>query len=223
MKKVLYIGILCTFTAFTAQAQKAGVSMQDIGKIQKNISKDAVWPQAVRIFENDLAAGKTESGAWLVQNGELVSVKTNEPVFIKKTKPEFALMFEMFAEPDSEGYIFIRAPNGDVTKALKLRIAEKNGDDGLRKIGAIEGVMGGPQFDEPSGRWVRAMISVEGDNVRLGAPGRISGNYADRKFCTYNFDEYSQKSGHKVEADGDFGILCTKGVFKFKNMYLTQF
>ncbi len=227
MKKI-FLFALCALSVLALNAQKSTfVSQDNLDKVQANASKDANWPKFEKIFSVDLSAGKTKEGAWQMKGGNLVSVSENEPLFINKSSDQFALAFEFTAEEDAEGFIFVRAPNGDVSKALKIRIGAKHVGGKTGKLGslidAVE-VKDDAKLDEPKdGKWVRVLVSVEGGNLRVAGTHRISGYYRDRSFATYDLADVAKVTGQEIPADGDFGIVATKGVLKFKQMQFTQF
>lgn len=216
MKKIFSIALVSILSAAFLHAADNFVQGKDIMKIQK--PSKAEWPKTLRIFDKDLSAGKADAGSWKIENGELVCAKQGAPITINKNKPNFVLIFEYFAEDDSEGYVFLR------NSAIKLRLADKHGKGDKENIGSVIGVMGtNPRMDEPGKRWMRVIVTVEGDIFRMGTTSKVSGDYKDRRLATYSFEEFEAKSGKAAPADGTIGFVCEKGNIKFKNVYLTQF
>jgi Domain of Unknown Function (DUF1080). len=232
MKKSILISVLCLAAAFTGYAQKsASLSMNDMmkndmAKVQKSATKNATWPTGVQILEKDLTAGKTAQGAWKIENGELVSVKENQPIFIKKTKPQVFLAFEFTCNEDDEGYVFVRAPNGKVENAVKIKLAGKNHEKNDKSIGSINDEVWclRRKMAEPKGeRWVRMFVSVEDGSVRLGDMHNTSADYANRNLNAAEFAKIAEKTKLDIPADGDIGFVSTKGNLKFRKIYLNQF
>ena len=223
MKKYFVLSLAAILFAGFADAQKASfVPENQIMKIQKG-SKDAVWPKAERILNENLDAASCKAGSWKVEKGELSNAGT-DPLLIKNLKGDFFITFEFkFESDDGEGAFFICAPKNDLSKALKFKLANVNGEKGENFIGSINGKIGPRnKFDDSKGRWIKVYLFVEGGNIRLSPGERICGHYADRNFLTTSFEEISKKLGQDVSKEGGAGFVCDKGNIKIKNISVTK-
>lgn len=223
MKKYLMILLATLLFAGVAQAQKSAfVPENQIMKIQKG-SKDATWNKSESILKDSLDAAICKKDAWKVENGELQNFGT-EPLVIKNLKGDFLVSFEYkFDSDEGEGDFFICAPKGNLQKAIRIKLSNVNAEKGENNIGSINGKIAPKgKFDEPKGRWVKVLVFVEGENLRLSQGERICVHYADRNFLTLSFEEISKKLGENFSKDGNVGFVCNNGNIKIKNVSVTK-
>lgn len=224
MKKYFILSLAAILFAGFADAQKASfVPENQIMKVQKG-EKDAIWPKSESILSENLDAASCKAGSWKVDGGEL-SNEGGDPLIIKDLKGDFVISFEYkFDSNEDEGALFICAADGNLDKALKIKLSNVNGERSENSIGSINGrVAPKNKFDESNGRWLKMFLFVEGDRIRLSSGDRICMHYADRNFLTTPFDEISEKLGQKVDKNGSVGFVCNKGKVKIRNVNVTKF
>ncbi len=221
MKKIVIFMCALAAAVSASYAKDAFVPQSQIMKAEKP-GKSKQWSSSSRLFEKDLSGGKTSSGAWAVEGGELKS-KSDKPLYISGLKGQYSVCFEFQASEDAEGSFFVRAPKGDVSKAVRIKLCCANGKP-VDSIGSINGALAPREkFEETKdGRWSRVWVFVEGDNLRVSPGDKICRHYADRRFLTYTFSEIAEKGGSPVAAEGEAGFVCTKGEIKVKNVWATQ-
>lgn len=223
MKKLLIVTTALAALALTAGAQRTTfVPEKDIMRIQKP-GRD-VWPEPVKVAETKLVGPKNSQTDWKVENNEIISGE--KALVLPDLKKRFIMFFEFTADADSEGYVYFRAPGGDVSKAIKVRLADVNGPDKKNRIGSVAPLdpAGGTDLKEAKeGRWVRMTIVVDKDIFRVGDTERLSSNYADGNLAAYKFENWAKKSGNEVPEQGETGIVCTKGKIKLKKFEYVNF
>ncbi len=228
MKKVLVFSLIAVVSALFAFAAPKKESFVKEAQVLKKVigakSKAKQWPTSTVIFKDDMSAAKSAEANWKIENGELKAT-AGKPLVIKAAKGVYTIALEFNADEAGEGYIFVRAPKGDASKGVRIKLAQLNGGKGETAIGSINDVIkAGNKFNETKdGRWTKIMIFVEEYGVRVTPNTDLCGHYADRNFLTYKWEDISKKSGYEVPADGAAGIACTAGNLKFKNISLTVF
>ena len=228
MKKILIFSIIAAAAAVFGIAAKEVFVKGEANVLKKVVevkSKSAQWPAAAFIFQKDLAAGKTAGKNWSCANNELVASAGDKPLYINGAKGVYSIAFEYNADEAGEGYFFVRAPKGDTSKAVRIKLSQLNTDKGEPSIGSINDVIKPERkFNETKdGRYTRFLVFVEEENVRISPNVDLCGHYADRKFLSYPYEKISEKSGYQIAPDGDAGFVCTKGNLKFKNILFAPF
>ncbi|MBR4597601.1 MAG: hypothetical protein IKO42_04295 [Opitutales bacterium] len=228
MKKALIFSIIAVAAAaFGIAAKEVFVKGESnvLKKVVEVKSNSKQWPVSTFIFKDDLSAGKTAGKNWKCENGELVGTAGDNPLFINGAKGVYSIAFEFNADEAGEGYFFVRAPKGDTSKAVRIKLSQLNTDKGETSIGSINGaIKPGNKFDETKhGRFTRFLIFVEEENVRISPNTNLCGHYADRRFLSFPYETISQKSGYEIAPDGEAGFVCEKGTLKFKNILFAPF
>lgn len=228
MKKIFVFSVVAAASmllAFAAPKKEVFVKeAQVLSKVDSAKSNSKKWPSSVAIFKDDMSAAKSAQKNWTIERGELKGAE-GASLVIKNAKGVYAISLEFNADEAGEGCIFVRAPKGDVSKAVRIKLCQLNSDKGETSIGSINGVIKpGNKFNETKdGRWSRIMIFVEENGVRVTPNTNLCGHYADRNFLTYKWEDISKKSGYEVAGEGEAGFLCEKGNLKFKNITITVF
>lgn len=222
MKKLLFVISICALGLTSSlYAAKDEVSEKDVQKVVNKAPKaNAKWADMKLVSEADV-----QNSGWAFKDGnEIVSQKDGATLVIKNLGGQCSMMFEFTAAEDAEGFVFVRAPKGNISKAVKIKLAGKNTDKGETSIGSIDDVLKAKEgIEEPKGRMITIKVFVEGDSIRVSKANRINSNYADRNFLRQSLDEVAQKRGSEVAPDGSCGFVATKGELKLKNLYITQF
>ncbi|MBO6102094.1 MAG: hypothetical protein J6P03_02435 [Opitutales bacterium] len=231
MKKALLI--FSIFAAGAASALCADVQAKQVFVNEKQLAKVNVapktskqWPDMKRVLDEKLTDAKLSVADWSIKGGELSSEAAGANLTFKNLGGQCAIFLEFLADENSEGFIFVRAPKGNIDKAVKIKIAGANkGEKREDFTGSIDSAIPPREnFDESKGaRWISVKVFVEGENIRVSKTDRINGMYADRNFLTVPFEQIAKKRGSEVAADGACGIVVSGGTIKFKNIFITQF